>query len=297
VQSYGAKIALMGLVYGAGRATGHNVSVTPNPDDPDFGKLKAGNARYDLFEGDSVTGRYIFRMMRLLYRTKTGEEREDPIKVTTDFLSKKESPMPATVLAMISGRGPTGERFRYRDLPKNLLVPAVARDITEAIQLDGWVGGAKALPTFIGIGVQTYKDDASPAVKFLRQRSRMGYGIPSDEELDAMGVRKSIREKFATSPGDAAAMMDKAIEAGEMTREGKRKLLQSLNLGELRSRTKSASMNTALDAFEKMTPAERAEVKPELIKKGEYPSFPKMPERERKILYPRWRKAIGAGAP
>ena len=53
-------------------------------------------------------------------------------------------------------------------------------------------------------------------------------------------------------------------------------------------------MNTALDAFEKhMTSEEKAQVQPELIKKGEYPAFPKMLERERNALYPRWRKAIG----
>lgn len=134
-----------------------------DPRSTDFGKIRIGATRFDMWAGEQQPIRTIAQFMNGQRKsTSTGQliptDRSDTL---LRFLRSKASP--ATGLAWDIGEGKTfigedisadkstlyGQSFQH-------LAPLFLQDVTEAWMEDGWKAAAKTLPAGGGLGVQTY---------------------------------------------------------------------------------------------------------------------------------------------
>jgi len=177
----------MGALFAGAAAMG--AKVTSDPDDADFGKAVFGKTHVDLTGGMGGFTRQIYRMMRSLEKTATGQPQADNdrfFEVLKNFGRSKLAPVPGAAVNLITGTDVRGKEATL-GMPKEkgvsafldqnqliqMVVPMIANDLIDAATEDGWVGVAKAAPAFAGFGLGTYK--GTPEVsKFYRELDLTG---------------------------------------------------------------------------------------------------------------------------
>lgn len=137
-----------------------------DPKSTDFGKIKIGDTRYDIWGGFQ---QYVVEIYQLISgKTKsatTGQIRElssrvFPYKTIADdalsFIRGKLAPVPATIWNLAEGKKVTGDRTNIFKELEGFAYPLMIKDAKEAFERDGVVGAlATGVPATFGIGVQT----------------------------------------------------------------------------------------------------------------------------------------------
>lgn len=175
----------MGLIYATAKVAGLELSL--DADNPDFGKLKAGNAHYDPTGGEAGLVRVAVRLTRSVAAMATGEQKqkdEEANKALRVFLRygrSKLAPWPGTGINLLTGKNligqpanlkfeaPTSLSAAHRMTEQNqairMVLPMIMSDMMDAAEMDGWIGVGKATPALGGFGVQTYKSKAPKELK------------------------------------------------------------------------------------------------------------------------------------
>lgn len=134
----------------------------------DFGKIKVGNTRWDIWGGFQ-------QYARLFWQLRTGETKSSssgniykldgesfPYKTRLDqlasFFRGKLAPVPGTIVDVLAGKNIVGEEFDLQKKAADLFIPMIAQDIAEAWKEQGpksilTVG----VPSAFGIGTTTYE--------------------------------------------------------------------------------------------------------------------------------------------
>lgn len=140
-------------------AAGANVELDPRSSD--FGKIKVGDTRYDIWAGNQQIARFIAQEASG-QRNSNGVISENPRnRVALNFLRSKLAPLPGLSWDTLKGTTPTGDKVdstpaSLRRILFNEFVPMIAQDIITGAQDGGAFGIAKTLPTIFGVGTQTY---------------------------------------------------------------------------------------------------------------------------------------------
>jgi len=147
---------------------GDEIDVEADPRSADFGKIRVGNTRFDIWGGFQ-------QWVRVFAQLTTGERKlsttGEIISLTKDeypfttrketlqrFIEGKLAPVPSLMNELISGaKTMHGEDITLGYVTKNRLIPLYIQDITETYR-DGGLGRAAtaAGAAFFGVGVQTY---------------------------------------------------------------------------------------------------------------------------------------------
>ena len=152
---YATGVTAMGLAAAAG------ASVETDPRSSDFGKIRVGDTRYDVWAGNQQIARFIATEYKG-QKKSNGSVSAYPRNTTAlNFLRSKLGPMPGLVWDVLKGSTPTGDKVdsspaSLKRILWNEFVPMIAQDITSAVQTSGVAGGIKTLPTILGVGTQTY---------------------------------------------------------------------------------------------------------------------------------------------
>jgi hypothetical protein len=148
---------------------GEEVKVEADSRSSDFGKIKIGNTRWDIWGGFQPWIRVMAQVItgeRKL--TTTGEivsltKDEYPFttrkEVILRFIEGKFAPVPALINELISGAKTfTGDEITAETVIKEKFIPMYIQDITDAY-IDGGLGRAigVGLAAFFGVGTQTYQ--------------------------------------------------------------------------------------------------------------------------------------------
>jgi len=147
------------------KASGADVETDPRSSD--FGKIKIGNSRWDIWGGHQQYIRMFTQM--LLGTTKsaqTGKTRslggedifgQTRADVLLRFIRGKLAPMPALAADVLAGRNIIGEKVTVTSELQNKLLPLMIGDIEDAYK-DGGVKSALGvgMPAIFGVSVQTY---------------------------------------------------------------------------------------------------------------------------------------------
>lgn len=167
--------------YAAANALGAKVGL--NPFEKDFGKLRSGNARYDLTAGNAGAVRLLASLTLLAYNRATGEKlpygQDSPWPILGQQLRYKLGPVPALIYDTTLGgqKNAVGEPIQYIPDPHdlagtaqhnafwNLISPMVLGDFVDGWEDDGLRGMLKALPALGGLGVATYPDKSAKGTK------------------------------------------------------------------------------------------------------------------------------------
>lgn len=153
------------MVLGLAKAGG--AEVEDDPTSSDFGKIKSGDTRWDIWGGFQ---QYVRLAAQLLYgeqkSTTTGQIKElnDPTNprsktradVLMTFARGKLAPVPAETWDLLAGRDATGQPVTLMsEASKNL--PLVLQDIYTAAKDKGVQGAlGVGIPSMFGVGTQTY---------------------------------------------------------------------------------------------------------------------------------------------
>jgi hypothetical protein len=141
-----------------------DVEVSADPRSADFGKIKIGNTRYDIWGGFQQSARLVAQMFLTGKDAVMGEAPKDPVKLLEQFTEFKLSPAAQGVRQLITGKDPVGkEKTRWETLGE-LPVPIIATDIADAVK-EGGAGQAipAGITSLLGIGVSTYEQERKRA--------------------------------------------------------------------------------------------------------------------------------------
>ncbi len=145
----------------------NGAEVEDDPRSSDFGKIKSGNTRWDIWGGHQ-------QYIRVLTQLLTGESKSANKGIIQDlsgkgafgrtrgdvllsFIRGKLAPIPSIGADILAGRTISGEKPTIATEAENHLLPLLANDIESAVKDQG----VKALftvgvPSTFGVGVQTY---------------------------------------------------------------------------------------------------------------------------------------------
>ena len=154
-------MAILAMSAGAG------ADVELDPRSPDFGKIKIGNTRYDIWGGFQSVARFLAQMMTGQRKNAAGEIIEldgkkfgsdDRLDVAGKFLRGKLAPTPGTLVNFLKGKNIIGEEVTVKgELIKNT-VPLYLQDMKDIFEKEGAAGVLETgLPAMFGVGVQNYE--------------------------------------------------------------------------------------------------------------------------------------------
>jgi len=137
-----------------------------DPLDSDFGKIRIGDSRMDIWGGHVQIARFGAQLMTRKRKTSTGNLIDQPLTETLGrFLTSKLAPGPGALKDIVTGRTFLGEELRPEMLTNfgtsnqiyQRLFPFAIQDLVDAIAEEGFVKGALlGAPAFFGVGIQTY---------------------------------------------------------------------------------------------------------------------------------------------
>ena len=185
-------LALGGTVLALAKAGGADVE--DDPRSSDFGKIKSGDTRWDIWGGAQPYVRVLSQIISGQRKsTKSGKIYdlsgddifgEDRMGVGMGFLRNKLAPVPGAAVDLLSGRTSIGDKIMYQwgdagdkeisidQYIKQRLLPMTITGTEEALKDQG----TKALltvtvPSIFGVGTQTY--DSSPTKNNMKSRPKM----------------------------------------------------------------------------------------------------------------------------
>lgn len=133
-----------------------------NPLATDWGKIKVGPTRIDLWAGMQPMARFIARLAMGKLKTSTGEivdiERDE---AAWAFIRSKLAPLPGVAADIQRGETMIGESMEFNEATikresYELLVPLHIQEMRDALKEGGWKHFWLAWPEMIGAAVQTY---------------------------------------------------------------------------------------------------------------------------------------------
>ncbi len=154
----------------------NGAQVESDPRSSDFGKIKSGNTRWDIWGGHQQYIRVLTQLLTGQSKSATtgqineingtgrfGESRGD---VALRFLRGKLAPLPSIGADILSGRTISGEKPTIGLEAQQHLLPLLYGDVQEAVKDRGLKAIFTAgIPSMFGVGVQTYlpKDKSTTA--------------------------------------------------------------------------------------------------------------------------------------
>jgi len=200
-----AKFVVTGLTIVGLVSLWDEVDVETNPRSSDFGKIKIGNTRWDIWAGFQQWVRVMAQVISGERKsTKTGEivsltKDEYPFTTRKEtmlrFIEGKLAPIPALINQLVSGAKTfEGEDITPEIVAKEKFIPMYIQDIAEAYE-EGGLGRATGagIPAFFGIGVQTWGQKKSILEKYEERIKRIEKKVKLQEYEKRV---KKIQEKY-----------------------------------------------------------------------------------------------------
>jgi hypothetical protein len=155
----GTGLTVLGLAKLAG------ADVENDPRSADFGKIKIGNTRYDIWGGfqqyiraaaQMITGQKINTVTGQLQTL--GENYRSPTRkdILTSFLESKEAPIAAFVTKLFEGKDPAGNPYNIPAELLSTIIPMSIQDMYDLQKEWGPKGYLMGIPGLFGVGSQTY---------------------------------------------------------------------------------------------------------------------------------------------
>ena len=177
----GGGITVLGLLKSTGVA-----EVETDPRAGDFGKIKIGETRLDIWRGYIQYARFATQMLmgerKSAYGNINEAERWD---IAVRFAQTKFSPAAGLIADLWKGENYLGEPLfegttGFSKTARDRLLPLAIQDVIDAIEMDGANGIWKAIPATLGIGVLTFVNDLNR----IQQRVAREMGFEGWDVID-----------------------------------------------------------------------------------------------------------------
>lgn len=183
-----------------------------DPRSSDFGKVKWGDTRFDLWAGFQQWVRLFAQFATGERKTLEGElvklgegyKADDRVDIINKFVRSKFSPSLATGVNLASGKDMIGQPVTVKDELVKLTIPLYMSDMKEVYESDGWGRAtATALPAIFGVGVQTYsmKPDKKEFKELMDKRAndekkKNAPKTPKEKEKQLQRKMKNIKQEI-----------------------------------------------------------------------------------------------------
>lgn len=188
-----------------------DVEVEKDPRSTDFGKIKLGETRWDIWGGFQQYIRFFGQMFSGQKKsTITGEINDMGKKYGSAtrfdnliaFARGKLSPVPAEAASILSGKSTIGQPLTIKGEALNLLQPLLFQDIEDAYKTQGAKSIATiGLPSIFGVGVQTQLKNVSLS-DADRKDPTLKYYVDKDIELPSLDLDSEIPHSGGKSISD-----------------------------------------------------------------------------------------------
>lgn len=141
--------------------------VEEDPRSSDFGKIKVGNTRWDIWGGFQQYVRLATQLYTKEVKSTTGkiyklDGESFPYRTRLDqmasFFRGKLAPIPGTSLDALAGKNIIGEEFDPSTKASELFVPMIIQDVSDAWKDQGFKSlFTVGVPASFGVGVSTFK--------------------------------------------------------------------------------------------------------------------------------------------
>lgn len=164
-------ISTGGMILMLAKLAGFEVSLF-DPDDPDWGKIRIGNIRIDIWEGFQQPARVVARLAIAPFKA---DVEFNPLEILGRFAAFKLSPVVTVPVELIRGETAVGEERTVIETLIRTTMPMVLEDIEDAWKEEGVIGGigvgALVIP---GVSVSTYKDSQTATRKRIKKLRQAG---------------------------------------------------------------------------------------------------------------------------
>ena len=213
IEALRSMLTYIGTGYGIlqlAKAAGAEVNLT-DPTSSDFGKIKIGDTRMDIFAGMQQVVVLLSRLssdMAKVVQNQNAEEydRQDTkiIDNLLRFSRTKSSPVTSFIINTVDGKNVVGEKTTATQELKRMFAPLVYQDLYEIAQAEGAEALLYAAPMMLGVGVQNYVPKApklvedgnvsAPAYKVMKQKEYTPRTSPL-ETIKIDGVETALTAK------------------------------------------------------------------------------------------------------
>lgn len=171
VKSFAEFVGVGASVLALAKASGARVEIDPRSSD--FGKIRFGNTRWDIWGGFQQWVRVFSQMITGERRTTTDRriielsKKKYPFETRKDvgerFFIGKLAPVPGLVYELLQGQKAFGEKITLKGEAIENAVPLYLQDIKDSIkQLGPEALFSVGIPGFFGVGVQSYIEKNKP---------------------------------------------------------------------------------------------------------------------------------------
>jgi hypothetical protein len=207
-------LAFGSSVLGMAKMAGGSIGLDPRS--ADFGKMKFGDTRLDVWTGYIQYARFLAQLTTGQTKTVGGNVVEaNRAETIMRFLQSKASPAAGLIVDLLKGETYMGEDiFKAENIPSQLynrLAPLALQDLISAMNEEGFPNGLIALPGFGGVGVVTYEDqvrqaqEKAAAKQYNMSWDEVGkqYGNIAQRKLEKsdMNLAKNMAEKDIKNEG------------------------------------------------------------------------------------------------
>jgi hypothetical protein len=174
-------------------ASAAGLEVGTDPEKSTFLKIKSGEMAFDITGGNARYLRVGFRLARYIARLPFDgvNFKEDGGAALTEA-RKNFAPIPSYITDAATGEDVTGRAFSLKRNTIELITPLFLKDVYEAFEEEGLTGAAKALPSAVGVGVET----RGKSLDELQGRTEQGepeeWRVRLKEKVDADPELKAI---------------------------------------------------------------------------------------------------------
>jgi hypothetical protein len=196
----GGGTALLMLLKNSGVA-----KVEFDPRSSDFGKIKIGETRLDIWRGYAQYARFMAQMLTGQSKSAYGNmSKKDRYDTAYKFLQSKSSPALGLIVDLLKGENYMGDPLfegttSTLKAAKERIMPLMLQDIMDAMEQSGVNGLWTAAPASIGIGTLTYIDEYVKA----KDKIAKDMGFNTWDEIDP----KTQKEIFNRSAELQAAQI------------------------------------------------------------------------------------------
>jgi len=243
-KDYAATAAFGGSILLLAHLNGYEVGMDPR--DADFGKVRIGNSRFDVWGGLQQPMRAIFRS--ILWATDSqgwsgqgltkSEKGMDPLELVGQFASYKLAPLVTVPYEWVGGKSVIGEdvpslksvfdaskeglgagALEAGKMVGGAIVPMMMEDIAEAYRDDPGMAIPVASAVLLGIGASTYEDREGTIRRKIRRLKFEGKTEEANKMQEEWNEKVMARAEKETDPAKKKDILNDLIHSVSVPKE------------------------------------------------------------------------------
>lgn len=226
----GTGLTVLGLAKLGGAQVGED------PRSADFGKIKIGNTRYDTWggfqqyfrlAGQLISGQLVNSTTGRITTLGEGYRPLTRYEIALKFFESKENPVFSLATQLLKGQDFEGKPIDLKSEVAKRFVPLVIQDMAEVIKERGVAAAAGNIPSFFGVGTQTYGPKEGTAFYYYQklkdlppeEANKQAAELKKNDPSTYSQLSKIVKQQKAGLSAEEISLGDYGVENHERSRK------------------------------------------------------------------------------